>query len=112
MIVVVGGGAHPSALPEETLRESLLDAVCYGDGDYSFAEICDDIDFEKIRGLCYRNGDRIVRTAARYPIADLDELPMPAWDLYDLDTYRRTASRLTFRRAPATIAEFSRGCVF
>lgn len=111
-IVVVGGGAHPSALPEETLRESLLDAICYGEADYSFAEICDGIDFEKIRGLCYRDGDRIARTAARYPIADLDELPMPAWDLYDLDTYLRTASRLTFRRVPATLAEFSRGCVF
>lgn len=111
-IVVVGGGAHPSALPEETIRESLLDAVCCGEADYAFAEICDGLDFEKIRGLCYRDGDRIARTAARPPIADLDELPMPAWDLYDPDTYRRTASRLLFRRLPATLAEFSRGCVF
>ena len=111
-IVVVGGGAHPSALPEETIRESLLDAVCYGEADYAFAEICDGFDFEKIRGLCYRDGDRIARTAARSPIADLDELPMPAWDLYDLDAYRRTTSRLLVRRLPATLAEFSRGCVF
>ena len=115
-IVVVGGGAHPSALPEETIRESLLDAICCGEADYSFAEICDGIDFEKIRGLCYRDGDRIARTAARYPIADLDELPMPAWDLYDLDTYdtylRTASNKLTFRRMPATMAEFSRGCVF
>ena len=110
-IVVVRGGAHPSALPEETIRESLLDAVCCGEADYSFAEICDGIDFEKIRGLCHRDGDRIARTAARYPIADLDELPMPAWDLYDPDAYIRHASQLLFRRLPATMAEFSRGCV-
>ncbi len=111
-IVVVGGGAHPAALPEETLRESFLDAVCCGEADYSFAEICDGIDFEKIRGLCYRDGDRVARTAARSPIADLDELPMPAWDLYDLENYSRNASKLLFRRVPATLAEFSRGCVF
>ena len=111
-ITVVGGGVHPSALPEETIRESLLDAVCCGEADYSFAEICDGIEFKKIRGLCYRDGDRIARTAARDPIADLDELPMPAWDLYDLENYSRNASRLLFRRFPATLAEFSRGCVF
>ena len=33
---VIGGGAHPSALPEETIRESLLDAVLFGEADYSF----------------------------------------------------------------------------
>ena len=40
-IVVAGGGAHPSALPIETLKESLLDVVFVGEADYSFAELCD-----------------------------------------------------------------------
>ena len=35
-ISVVAGGPHPSALPVETLKESMLDAVFMGEADYSF----------------------------------------------------------------------------
>lgn len=34
------------------------------------------------------NTSRIEYGPPRAPIADLDELPMPAWDLLDVDTYR------------------------
>ena len=109
---VIGGGAHPSALPEETIRESLLDAVLFGEADYSFADVCDGKPYNNILGVYYRDGNGIVSTLPRSPIANLDDLPMPAWDLYDIEVYRRHASRLLIRRPPATMAEFSRGCVF
>lgn len=110
-ILLVGGGAHPSALPEETLGESLLDAICIGEADYSFADICDGKPFPQIAGLWYRDGERLVSTGMRTPIDNLDELPMPAWDLYDLKDYM-SMSRLLCRKPPVTMAEFSRGCVF
>ena len=40
-ILVLGGGAHPSAMPTETLRESMLDAVFVGESDFTFADVCD-----------------------------------------------------------------------
>ena len=40
-IMIVGGGPHPSALPEATLEESMLDAVLVGEADFTFADICD-----------------------------------------------------------------------
>ena len=73
-ILVVGGGSHPSALPEETLRESMLDAVLVGEADYSFADICDGNTLADIPGLFYRdNNDNIFSTGTRTPIANLDE---------------------------------------
>ena len=111
-ILVVGGGPHPSALPEVSIRESMLDVVCSGEADFSFSEICDGTSLKKIRGLFYRDGEEVVATGVREPIANLDELPMPAWDLYDLESYIRVGSRLIIKRPPATLAEFSRGCVF
>ena len=48
-IMLVGGGSHPSALPEETLHESKLDAVFVGEADYSFADICDLKPFSEIQ---------------------------------------------------------------
>jgi len=110
-ILVVGGGAHPTAMPEETLRESMLDAVCVGEADYSFADICDGQPFAKTSGLFFRDGEEFHPTGLRPPIENLDELPMPAWELYDPKDYNRI-SRLISRNPPVTMAEFSRGCVF
>ena len=110
-ILVVGGGPHTSALPEESLRESKLDAVLVGEADYTFAEISDGHALADIKGLVYRNNDKIFSTEMRAPIANLDDLPMPAWHLYNIKDYHRM-SRLLARRLPIAMTEFSRGCVY
>jgi anaerobic magnesium-protoporphyrin IX monomethyl ester cyclase len=110
-IVVVGGGAHPSALPEETLNESLLDVVFVAEADFSFPAICDGADPATVKGLWYRKDGKPCFSGAAAPIANLDDLPMPAWDLYPLEDYKQI-SRLLCKRPPVTMAEFSRGCVF
>tara|TARA_Y100000310_G_scaffold343627_1_gene452164 strand:- start:3050 stop:4612 length:1563 start_codon:yes stop_codon:yes gene_type:complete len=110
-ILVVGGGSHPSALPEETLRESMLDAVFNGEADYSFADICDGYPLADIPGLFYRDNENIISTGIRTPIENLDDLPMPAWHLYNIKDYYKM-SRLLARRLPIVMTEFSRGCVY
>lgn len=110
-ITVVGGGPHPSALPVETILESRLDMVLAGEADYSFADICDGMSPADVKGIYYRSGDEVLFSGMRPPIENLDDLPMPAWDLYDTEDYKQM-SRLLCRRPPITMAEFSRGCVF
>ena len=44
---------------------------------------------ERIRGLAFCEGGKVRYTPRRQPIADLDSLPMPAWDLVDAAPYRR-----------------------
>jgi radical SAM superfamily enzyme YgiQ (UPF0313 family) len=44
---------------------------------------------EQIRGLAFWDGGRVRYTPHRAPIADLDSLPAPAWDLVDAEPYRR-----------------------
>ena len=110
-ILVVGGGAHPSAMPRETIEESMLDMVFVAEADFSFADICDGKNPAAVPGICYRNGDGIHFSGTRAPIANLDDLPIPAWELYPLEDYKKI-SRLMCKRRPVTIAEFSRGCVF
>lgn len=112
-IVVVGGGAHVSGLPIESMRETMLDLVIAGEGDLTFGDVCDGADPRRIPGVYYReaSGD-IAYTGARPLVEDLDALAMPAWHLYDPAQYRDKVSRILVRHPPATIAEFSRGCVF
>lgn len=110
-ISVIAGGPHPSALPVETIRESRVDAVFVGEGDFSFAEYCDGMAPGDIKGIYHVANGEPVFTGWRPLIESLDDLPMPAWHLYDLDQYREM-SRILARRTPITMAEFSRGCVF
>jgi radical SAM superfamily enzyme YgiQ (UPF0313 family) len=72
-ILVVGGGSHVSSLPEETMLQSKLDAVVFGEGDLSFSDICNGTKLKDIKGLYYREGDDIKSTEMRHLIENLDE---------------------------------------
>ena len=86
-ILVVGGGSHPSALPKETLEESMLDALFVGEADYSFADICDGKPIANIPGLFYRDNGNIISTGTRTPIENLDDLPFPPYELFPMNYY-------------------------
>ena len=112
-LMVVGGGAHVSGVPVESMQETMLDFALTGEADLTFGELCDGDDPKGIRGLYRRDGaGNIEYTGVRPLIDDLDDLAMPAWHLYDPQEYRDRISRILVRRPPATIAEFSRGCVY
>lgn len=46
-------------------------------------------DVDGISGLIYKKGDEIISTPARSVMRNLDELPVPAWDLVSMEDYRR-----------------------
>lgn len=85
-------GLHPSALPEWTLNEETVNFVCQGEGFYTLPKLIDalkagETDFN-IEGLWYKKDGKI-RSNPRPPLfKNLDELPMPAWDLLPMEKYR------------------------
>lgn len=111
-IRVIAGGSHVSALPKESIMESMIDIVVVGEGDTTLAEVLDGNALKNIRGIFYRNGNDIIETPSRPFVQDLDSLPMPAWHLYDAQEYKYKISRLLARRRPLAMAEFSRGCIY
>ncbi|HRY29011.1 MAG TPA: radical SAM protein [Elusimicrobiota bacterium] len=112
-ILLVGGGAHVSALPERSLEESFLDVVVAGEGDIVFGRICDGDSFTDRPGLCRRlERGTVVGAGEGGPLENLDDLPMPAWHLYDPAAYRAKTSRLIVRCPPCLELEFSRGCAY
>jgi len=95
----VAGGAHPSALPEETLND--FDYVIVGEGEYALRDLV--IKIEK--GLAIES--RIIE----YPlIENLDDLPFPDLSLIDIHSYNRivdgsrSISFLTSRGCPNNCA--------
>ena len=45
--------------------------------------------FENIAGLAFTCNDQVIHTGRRDVIRDLDSLPFPAWDLIDIEPYRK-----------------------
>lgn len=110
-IVTIGGGAHPTALPLETMRQSALDLVAVGEADFTIAHLLDGQAPDRLPGLVHRCGEALVETAAAPLIEDLDDLPFPAWEVYPLPRVPQM-SRVIARYQPVTTIEFSRGCLF
>ena len=58
-ITVIGGGAHASSLPEDTLNNSPLDIVVVHEGDVALREIVNGTVPGSIEGIYYRDNGRI-----------------------------------------------------
>lgn len=112
-IFTIGGGSHCSALPERSIMEANLDAVCVGEGDFTLAEIASGIPLKDVSGLAYKDDSGAIKTnLPRAWIEDLDRLPMPAWDLFDPKVYLKLTSHLMVKRPPGVYFETTRGCVY
>ena len=90
-IKVVVGGPHPSAIPKEVASIDNIDFVVYGEGEYTMRELARKIesnsrDLKKIKGIAFKNGDKVVVTRPRELIANLDEIPMPH-DMIPIEQY-------------------------
>lgn len=112
-IATVAGGAHFSNLIEDTLKNNFVDFIVRGEGEYTLLELVKEIGkhqpaFEKINGISFKKDSRIITTKPRPLIENLDELPLPAYDLMPMKDYGK--SKYLFHPGGATI-HHSRGCV-
>jgi radical SAM superfamily enzyme YgiQ (UPF0313 family) len=92
--VLVSGGVNArSRLPQ--FFAAGFDAVCLSEAETTILQIVDAArlsarpDLSAIAGLAYRDGDgyRVNPARAQQMLWDLDELPMPAWDLLPNERY-------------------------
>ena len=95
-IVTVGGGLMYTAVPQKIMADNpQLDFAIvgvFGDNEYTLGELLEELkkpspNFAGINGLTYRKGQEVRLNPLRPLIQDLDELPMPAYDLFPMDRY-------------------------
>ena len=89
------GGIHPTTFPKEILTYSNdIDYVAIGEGENSVVALTASIETKNenllsfIKSFAYRDKDGVVRVnREKNYIDDLDSLPMPAWDLVNLNKF-------------------------
>ncbi len=91
-MLIVAGGPHPTAAPQDVLEESLADVVCIGEGEMTLADIVNEMiggdrDFASIPGLLLRTDDGPRHTGTPRTTIDLDELPFMAWERIDFSKF-------------------------
>lgn len=109
-IIVMGGGPHATSLPEQTLEDSELDIAVVGEGDYTIVEIVENKGLSKVKGIAYKKNNKIILTEKREPIKNMDDLPFPAWNLFEISKYH--APKIRAKANPVGSLETSRGCPF
>ena len=112
-IPVILGGPHPTINPIECLDFS--DYVVVGEGDQTFAELLKVLEkgkslaaLKKVKGLCFRWGNKRIRNMPRPLTEELDKLPFPDWNGFPIEKYG-SAIRTSGRSLPIVT---SRGCPF
>jgi radical SAM superfamily enzyme YgiQ (UPF0313 family) len=88
--IVVAGGPHASTCPEECLRVCNVDIAVRGEGEEAFYEIVSGKEISKITGVCYLTKDKEFKENGRAFIKNLDELPFPDRELFNIRDYKRT----------------------
>lgn len=114
-ICIVLGGAHPTIMYRQLLEHyDCVDVVVRGEGERTLLEIVRGEPLETIAGIAYRDGQEINKTVERQNIANLDEIPFPAWDKIDITQYRPWGKGkyrgIDLSRVPRVSVIFSRGC--
>jgi radical SAM superfamily enzyme YgiQ (UPF0313 family) len=130
---VIAGGCFFGQVAPEALRTGLIDVVVHGEGELTLVELVQTMrdssreDLRRVNGISYLEEDkveeqtpdesstrpaqlpappRVITTAPRQLIADLDTLPFPAYDLLPIHRYGAHS-----RNHPHLAAiELSRGC--
>jgi len=115
-VLLVAGGPHPTAMPENTLRNGAFDLAVVGEGEDTFKEIVQNFrdrkrrkKINKIKGLSFLRNGKFFFTGVRNPIENLDFLPFPARGLINIKDYHGYYLQKNW---PDTNFLSSRGCPF
>jgi radical SAM superfamily enzyme YgiQ (UPF0313 family) len=78
---------------ERYLNEG-ADFILLGEAELTLLELANAItngekDFMLIQGLAYKQNNAVIKTQRRNVMHELDEFPFPAWDLVNIEPYRK-----------------------
>lgn len=116
--IVIVGGPDATKSPAAYLSSEQVDIVVHHEGEQTIAALLDLYDhgdlqtavLRDVPGVAFRIAGNIIVNEPRSPIENLDELPLPARDLIDMERYLTTWRELN-GYSSLTIAT-TRGCPY
>lgn len=113
-IKIVLGNIHATMFADELLRQGIADIVVRGEGEFSMLETTKAIEQKKsldgIKGISFVDNGKVYHNPDREPVQNLDNLPYPAWHLFNLECYK-THPMVSLYKTTLPI-QASRGCPY
>lgn len=116
--LLLGGGEHVTAMPEQTMLDSGLDIGLLGEGEETAVEVAQayadgTLELPKIVGITYVSpSGEVVQNNRRPRKRDLDEIAWPAWDLIPIEKYLERGYGFGVNRGRSMPMMASRGCPY
>jgi anaerobic magnesium-protoporphyrin IX monomethyl ester cyclase len=113
-IKTVVGGQHFTALASESLQQyPEIDFIIRGEGEVTLSELIKALDnsgdISNVAGISFRHDQKIIHNPNRPLIANLDELPFPAYHLVK-DHMGKYKFKMMAGSSGYALVEASRGC--
>ena len=125
--LTVIGGSHANVAGIETANDyDVFDIIAYGlDGEYiahdivkKFKEkkydrkafLSDTEILKNIKGIIYKKDGKVIKNSPKENIKDLDDLPLPARDLFPMERYIPLPNQ--YKKLPLTNMVVIRGCPY
>ncbi len=109
---IILGGPHVNIYPTESLAIEGVDFIVLGEGELPCLDLINYLNnkekLENIKGLVFKDGERIINTGQRELLQNLDQLAHPA---RELTIYKKYYSPLA-KANPVTSMFTSRGCPY
>ncbi len=114
-ILTVAGGQHFTATADESLRMyPEIDAIIRGEGELTLVDLVGAAKhskaFANIEGISFQSGGRVYHNPERQLIANLDELPLPAYRFIEDHARKYHFTMMTGPKTIYALVEGSRGC--
>ena len=106
--VVIFGGVHATAMPEEVISQPAIDICVRGEGEETIKEIVAGVPLKEIKGITFKENGSAIHNADRAMIRDLDAYPLPAYHLLPMKKYRSITGAAI--KEPSIGLVVSRGC--
>lgn len=120
-LTMVYGGSYASSQPDAVIENDAVDYVVIGEGEIPFLNLINALnsggDPSSIGGVVSHNNGDSLSFSDRELLEDINSIPMPAWDLVDLERYffnrRRPASmNIHVKSRRCVPISTTRGCPF
>ncbi|UCD14624.1 MAG: radical SAM protein [Thermoplasmatales archaeon] len=87
-IKIIFGGVHVILSPQEVIENEEVDIICTGEGEEVLKELLDNnLNCKDIKGIWYKRDGEIIKNGKRRLIENLDTLPFPDFEDFDLEKY-------------------------
>ena len=114
--LLVCGGEHATALPSETLLDSVADVAVLGEGEETIIALAEaarsDRDVSEVRGIARKRDGKVIVNPRRPRMRGLDSIPWPAWDLLPVEAYLDRNAGFGVNRGRSMPLLASRGCPY